>query len=55
VSWPAHLGGLAGGLAGAWLLRDRRSRPAANGGGSPATSAHPRADLHKELGDLGLL
>ncbi|MBY8876119.1 rhomboid family intramembrane serine protease [Streptomyces sp. PLK6-54] len=59
VSWLAHLGGLVGGVAGAWLLRDRRgggvprqrpARPSAPGG-----SGNPRADLHKELGDLGLL
>ncbi|MFI1709450.1 rhomboid family intramembrane serine protease [Streptomyces griseoruber] len=72
VSWLAHLGGLAGGLLGAWLFRDRTRRPSAktppassgsSGGsagasGSPGTIApagHPRADLHKELGDLGLL
>ena len=81
VSWLAHLGGLIGGVAGAWLLRDRRPfGPAAvgpggsggTGGGAdgttpvPAPAAEPapggrgkpgpdRVDLHKELGDLGLL
>ncbi|WP_042433155.1 rhomboid family intramembrane serine protease [Streptacidiphilus anmyonensis] len=74
VSWLAHLGGLVGGIAGAWLLRDRRPKAvAAAGGGTsagggpglPAPTAAPagrqpalpgdRADLHKELGDLGLL
>ncbi|KUN79957.1 rhomboid family intramembrane serine protease [Streptomyces griseoruber] len=72
VSWLAHLGGLAGGLLGAWLFRDRTRRPSAktppassgSSGGSAGTSGspgsiapagHPRADLHKELGDLGLL
>ncbi|MEU6068855.1 MULTISPECIES: rhomboid family intramembrane serine protease [Streptomyces] len=66
VSWLGHLGGLIGGLAGAWLFRDRRSRPlpTAHPGGSPGAPAlrdpqvradNPRADLHKELGDLGLL
>ncbi|MFE1288306.1 rhomboid family intramembrane serine protease [Streptomyces sp. NPDC058751] len=60
VSWLGHLGGLVGGLAGAWLLRDRRPRPPA-GTKAPARRtpppdpANPRADLHKELGDLGLL
>ena len=97
VSWLAHLGGLVGGVAGAWLLRDRRRSaipasvtpaaavgsggpggglpglpgstvvPAPSGGsrsggsrsggsrsgGGPAGSG--REDLHKELGDLGLL
>lgn len=51
VSWLGHLGGLAGGLLGAWLFRDRRPR----GATPPAPADTPRADLHKELGDLGLL
>ncbi|MFG2474149.1 rhomboid family intramembrane serine protease [Streptomyces fagopyri] len=66
VSWLGHLGGLIGGLLGAWLFRDRRpgSLPTARSGGAdggtarsaPRTGADsPRADLHKELGDLGLL
>ncbi|MFJ8107519.1 rhomboid family intramembrane serine protease [Streptomyces sp. NPDC096132] len=79
VSWLAHLGGLIGGLVGAWLFRDRRGkRPAAqppaprDTTGTTGTTKtisttktssttqntgadHPRADLHKELGDLGLL
>ncbi|MYV45308.1 rhomboid family intramembrane serine protease [Streptomyces sp. SID2888] len=59
VSWLAHLGGLIGGLIGAWLFRDRRSPGAGaapSDSGPPAPGAHnPRADLHKELGDLGLL
>jgi membrane associated rhomboid family serine protease len=57
VSWLGHLGGLVGGVVGAWVFRDRRGpRPA-----EPARIAriagtgHPRSDLHKELGDLGLL
>jgi len=72
VSWLAHLGGLVGGVLGAWLLRDRRPKapavipaavptagaaavPAA-GGTVPAPAAgSDRQDLHKELGDLGLL
>jgi membrane associated rhomboid family serine protease len=65
VSWLAHLGGLVGGIAGAWLLRDRRPKAAVPVGGAPAPAAGPstgqlavpseRSDLHKELGDLGLL
>ncbi|QFZ75803.1 rhomboid family intramembrane serine protease [Streptomyces fagopyri] len=66
VSWLGHLGGLIGGLLGAWLFRDRRrgSLPTAPSGGAgggtvrraPRAGADsPRADLHKELGDLGLL
>ncbi|MFB7245803.1 rhomboid family intramembrane serine protease [Streptomyces populi] len=61
VSWLGHLGGLIGGLLGAWLFRDRR--PSGSGGGTAALAPraprpgadNPRADLHKELGDLGLL
>ncbi|MFF3450157.1 rhomboid family intramembrane serine protease [Streptomyces sp. NPDC002667] len=59
VSWLGHLGGLVGGLAGAWIFRDRRPHPLPpTGPGTrtrPQDPAVPRADLHKELGDLGLL
>ncbi|QKW20149.1 rhomboid family intramembrane serine protease [Kitasatospora sp. NA04385] len=72
VSWLGHLGGLAGGLLGAWIFRDRGPKPAAapsgrsdggalpvpspgkQGGQAPAGPVSPRADLLKELDDLGL-
>jgi membrane associated rhomboid family serine protease len=64
IGWQAHIGGLVGGVLGAWVFRDRRPRgtpPAARPGalskpsaaGSPPAGG-PRADLHKQLDDLGL-
>ena len=67
VSWIGHLGGLIGGIASGWIFRTRRTAPRTArgkvpgdpGGRPPATTVavpadNPRADLHKELGDLGL-
>ncbi|MEU1312900.1 rhomboid family intramembrane serine protease [Streptomyces cinnamoneus] len=61
ISWLAHLGGLVGGVIGAWVFRDRRvptgATPVAAAPAVPDSgpAGHPRADLHKELRDLGLL
>jgi len=69
VSWIGHLGGLVGGIAAGWIFRTRRKAvrepgrtklPGDSGGSPGATVAvptrpgHPRADLYKELDDMGL-
>jgi membrane associated rhomboid family serine protease len=78
IGWQAHIGGLAAGVVGGWIFRDRTAvartavgptatpiATAASGAGpatalpkpdnsTPVTAAGPRADLHKQLDDLGI-
>jgi len=81
IGWQAHVGGLVGGVAGGWLLRDRHAAkaaaparsaaagsagtavlPAGKAGKAGTTSgkglvvdpSNPRAELYKQLDDMGL-
>lgn len=69
IGWQDHIGGLVGGIAGGWVFRDRSrsdkaraptSQPPGKalqrtpGTRSTGQYSGPRADLHKELDDLGL-
>jgi membrane associated rhomboid family serine protease len=90
IAWEGHIGGLIGGIACGWLLRDRRGARAAaparqasvasspgtavqpastaavtsaqggrakgksKGDGFAVDPANPRADLYKQLDDMGL-
>jgi membrane associated rhomboid family serine protease len=56
IGWQDHLGGLIGGVAGAWLLRERRARPVPPssgpdpGGGDPPTRRLPGSASGKTSG-----
>lgn len=68
IGWQDHIGGLAAGVLGGWVFRDRSqakpvsaraveaavATPAQSSGSKPDQQAGPRAQLHKVLDDLGL-
>jgi membrane associated rhomboid family serine protease len=59
IGWQAHIGGLAGGILAGWVFRDRKAPGREPPGPARAISPRvsypgPRADLHKQLDDLGL-
>jgi membrane associated rhomboid family serine protease len=63
IGWQAHIGGLVGGVAAGWVFRDRRTvTPRAPRSGSQSAPGKAvasygdssRADLHRQLDDLGL-
>ncbi|HEY0542290.1 MAG TPA: rhomboid family intramembrane serine protease [Actinoallomurus sp.] len=61
ISWQGHLSGFVAGIAGGWILRDRRPRDGKADRTEPLTAPTgtaavqgSRADLLKELDDLGM-
>ncbi|HEV8220181.1 MAG TPA: rhomboid family intramembrane serine protease [Streptosporangiaceae bacterium] len=64
IGWQAHIGGLVGGVLAGWVFRDRRPAktlaaarpgvPSKKGAAGSPPAGGSRADLHKQLDDLGL-
>jgi membrane associated rhomboid family serine protease len=59
IGWQAHIGGLVGGVASGWIFRDRRTGAVSSArlqprGSPPSPASGPRAELHKQIDDLGL-
>jgi membrane associated rhomboid family serine protease len=60
IGWQAHIGGLAGGVAAGWIFRERRPgaprapRTATGKVIAKKSAGSPRAELHRQIDDLGI-
>jgi membrane associated rhomboid family serine protease len=63
IGWQAHIGGLVGGVAAGWVLRERRAssrapksalRTAPGKAVAKSQGDGPRSELHRQIDELGL-